>query len=132
MKAKYLITFIMIAVINHLWGIDAKTNELTTQKNSKQMETITLVASITTKNGSEVQMLELLKQLVVKSRKEKGCIQYDLHLSVEKPNVFVMYEIWKSQEALNKHMQTVHFIGYKENSKEILESLDVLKLKKLD
>ena len=71
MKAKYLITFIMIAVINLLWGIDAKTNELTTQKNSKQMETITLVASITTKKGSEVQMLELFKTISCKKVERK-------------------------------------------------------------
>ena len=77
-------------------------------------------------------MHNLLKQLVVESRKESGCIKYDLHQSLESSNVFVMYEIWQDQSALDDHMQSVHFTSYKKNSQTILESLEVVKLKKLD
>lgn len=44
-----------------------------------------------------------LIKLVENSRKEKGCLQYDLHQSIAKPGVFVLHEQWESQEILDLH-----------------------------
>jgi quinol monooxygenase YgiN len=44
-----------------------------------------------------------LFQLVELSRKEKGCLQYDLHQSTTESNVFVLHEVWENQEILNLH-----------------------------
>lgn len=49
----------------------------------------------------EVKML--LQKLVENATKEEGCLQYDLHQGVDKPNVFIFHEVWKNQETLDLH-----------------------------
>ncbi len=44
-----------------------------------------------------------LQNMVVHSKKETACIQYDLHQSLEDQNVFTFYEIWENEEELAQH-----------------------------
>ena len=50
---------------------------------------------------------ELMK-LVAPSRKDKGCIQYDLHQDNVKPEHFLFFEIWESREDWVQHMEAPH------------------------
>ena len=43
------------------------------------------------------------------SRAEPGCITFDVSRSVEDENVFVLYEEWQDQAALDFHYNTAHF-----------------------
>jgi quinol monooxygenase YgiN len=43
------------------------------------------------------------------SRAEPGCITFDVSRSVEDENVFVLYEEWHDQTALDIHYATEHF-----------------------
>jgi quinol monooxygenase YgiN len=131
MKVNKLIIIVLVTFCNLFVIDDCRADKSMKESNSNQMENIILVATITTVKGGEEKMHNLLKQLVVESRKESGCIRYDLHQSLESSNVFVMYEIWLNQPALDSHTQSIHFTSYKKNSAEILESLEVVKLKKV-
>lgn len=132
MKVNKLIITILLIFCNLLVINDCRADKSMKNSKSSQMEKIILVATIRSVKGNEDKMYSLLQQLVVESRTESGCIRYDLHLSMEDSNVFVMYEIWQDQSALDEHMQSAHFTSYKINSEKILESLEVVKLKKLD
>ncbi|VFQ44810.1 putative quinol monooxygenase [Desulfoluna butyratoxydans] len=54
---------------------------------------------------------ELLK-LLVPTRKEEGCLQYDLHQDNENPAVFLFYERWESRELWQVHMNSAHLAEY--------------------
>ena len=54
-------------------------------------------------------ILELCKELVAETRKEKGCITYEVFLNVNDPSIYTMIEEWESQENLDAHMQSEHF-----------------------
>jgi quinol monooxygenase YgiN len=43
------------------------------------------------------------------SRAEPGCITFDVSRSMEDENVFVLYEEWVDQAALDVHYATEHF-----------------------
>jgi quinol monooxygenase YgiN len=43
------------------------------------------------------------------SRAEPGCITFDVSRSMEDENVFVLYEEWLDQAALDVHYATEHF-----------------------
>jgi len=45
----------------------------------------------------------MLKDMVVQTKNEKACIQYDLHQDTENENIFVFYEIWADQAGLDIH-----------------------------
>jgi len=46
------------------------------------------------------------------ARAEAGCLSFDVSRSTEDPNVFVLYEEWRDQEALDFHYKTAHFEKY--------------------
>jgi quinol monooxygenase YgiN len=70
---------------------------------------LTVVARAHAQPGKEDTLRQLLLGLVEPTRKEEGCIQYDLHEENGKPGSFVFYETWTSQAALDAHMATPHF-----------------------
>jgi quinol monooxygenase YgiN len=42
------------------------------------------------------------------TRKEPGCVSYDVHQSADDPAKFLFYENWQSKEALEAHMRAPH------------------------
>ena len=73
---------------------------------------LTIVARIEAKKESvELVKSELLK-LIEPTRKEAGCIRYDLHQDNENPEVFFFYESWESRELLQAHLENKHLAAY--------------------
>lgn len=65
---------------------------------------LTVVAHVKAAPGKEKQMRELLLSLVQPSRKDEGCVNYDLHQSVENPAQFYFHENWTSKDLWQRHM----------------------------
>ncbi|MHC5310981.1 putative quinol monooxygenase [Myroides sp. LJL116] len=62
-----------------------------------------LTAVIKAKTPFRQEVQSVLANMVQETRKEKGCIQYDLHQEINDPNTFIFYEIWADQKALDSH-----------------------------
>ena len=75
-------------------------------------EPLTVLARVRAKAGQESRLRRELLALVAPTRAEEGCINYDLHQSQADPAVFVFYENWTSQAALDAHTQTPHLRAY--------------------
>jgi quinol monooxygenase YgiN len=71
-------------------------------------KTITVVATFQAKPGKENELRAALIGLVGPTRKEAGCLSYDLHASPEDPAKFLFHENWTGKAALDEHMQTPH------------------------
>jgi quinol monooxygenase YgiN len=71
-------------------------------------EGVILVAITKAKAGEEEAVKEVLLALVEPTRKEAGCLCYNLHQSKSDKTQFMFYEQWASKEALDAHMQTPH------------------------
>lgn len=71
--------------------------------------TITFIAKVTAKTGSEGKLAEALANLIAPTRKEQGCLQYHAHASLERPAEFVLYESWANQAAFEAHTKSPHF-----------------------
>lgn len=74
-------------------------------------ELIVVAKVVAMKDSVEKVKSELLK-LVEPTRKENGCIEYNLHQDNEDPAVFIFYETWENLACLEKHMGTDHFRNY--------------------
>ena len=72
---------------------------------------ISVVAVITAKPGSEDAVREAMKALVGPTRDEEGCLHYDLSESTSAPGTFITVEEWSDPSDLDKHMQTEHIQG---------------------
>jgi quinol monooxygenase YgiN len=55
--------------------------------------------------------LALTKTLVEETNKnDVGCIRYELFQAIDNPQIMTMIEEWESQEALDKHSSSKHFL----------------------
>lgn len=59
--------------------------------------------------GKAEEAIKMYEVLVEKTRKEEGCIAYNLYRDSKDSSILTMIEEWESQEALDKHMKTDHF-----------------------
>lgn len=82
---------------------------------------ITIIAFITAKAGMQQQVREVLLDLVAQTRKEKGCVNYDLHQSQDNPREFVMYENWESEADLDAHARSEHLVEFGRAAGKLLE-----------
>ncbi|MEV0947032.1 putative quinol monooxygenase [Rhodococcus sp. NPDC049939] len=73
------------------------------------MPDLHVVATIPAKPGSEDTVRDGLSSLAAESRKEEGCISYELFESQGQPGTFVTVEVWATQAAIDAHMKSPHF-----------------------
>jgi quinol monooxygenase YgiN len=69
---------------------------------------IAVIATAHAHSGKEAELEQVLKGLIARTRREAGCIQYDLHVGVNDPAAFAFYERWVDQAALETHLRTPH------------------------
>jgi quinol monooxygenase YgiN len=81
-----------------------------------------VIAEMTAKPGKEEELQAELLKLVEATRKEDGCLQYDLHAAVDNPRGFVFIENWTSREALEKHFQSPHIADFRKVQGELREA----------
>jgi quinol monooxygenase YgiN len=66
---------------------------------------LTVLAQIKAKPGKETQVRQELLSLVAPSRKDAGCLNYDLHQALDHPALFLFHENWTSKAHLDQHLQ---------------------------
>jgi quinol monooxygenase YgiN len=69
---------------------------------------LTVVATMRAKPGKEDELRALLESLVEPTRAEKTCHTYALHQGSKDPAVFIFYENWDDQAALDGHLAEPH------------------------
>jgi quinol monooxygenase YgiN len=82
---------------------------------------ITVIAYMTAKASHGDQLREALLELVARTRKEKGCINYDLHQSQENAAQFVMYENWDTAADLDAHAKAAALQTFVKTAGPLLE-----------
>lgn len=55
-------------------------------------------------------LIETAMELIELSLREKGCIDYDLYVSLTNDDRYEIVETWKSQKDLNDHKASEHFL----------------------
>ncbi len=79
---------------------------------------IHLVAEVKAYPDRKDQVVNLLAGLLEPTRKEEGCCQYELYLDEKVEGLFMFQEIWASQEALDKYLQSPHMATFLETLEE--------------
>ncbi|ALR29862.1 antibiotic biosynthesis monooxygenase [Chryseobacterium sp. IHB B 17019] len=69
-----------------------------------------------------MEAVELFQTLVRETRKEEGCLQYDLVEDKDNKGTFFMVELWESEEHHNRHNGQDHLLNFKRDVSKILES----------
>jgi quinol monooxygenase YgiN len=81
---------------------------------------VTVVASIKAKPGMEDKVREAVMNLVAPTRKEAGCITYDLHVSIDDKGRLMLYENWVSKKDLDEHLEMPYLKDFLGKSGDLL------------
>jgi quinol monooxygenase YgiN len=73
---------------------------------------VTLVVILRAKAGQESFLEAELRALIPPTRREEGCITYDLHRAIEPPDGFLLHEVWATREHHRSHLKTAHFLRW--------------------
>jgi quinol monooxygenase YgiN len=83
------------------------------------MSEVVVVAIAKSKEGRAEEARALMSEVAAESRKEEGCIAYDLHVDKNDADRIVVLERWESQDALDHHFTLPH-------TAKVTESMDML------
>lgn len=72
---------------------------------------LTFTSRFTVKAGAEHEFERMMRMLVPKVREEPGAQAYILHRSVQDPCVFMLYEVYEDQTALEAHRAHLRAMG---------------------
>jgi quinol monooxygenase YgiN len=86
----------------------------------KSQMKVDVVAHIHAKPNCEHALREVLESFVAPTRKEEGCIRYDLFCDLDDSTKFTFIEEWASREALEKHGQSAHIAAGRAKFPELL------------
>jgi quinol monooxygenase YgiN len=90
------------------------------------MTQLTVVAKIQAKSGSEAVLHPELLQLIQPTLLEEGCLNYDLHRSIEDNTPFLFYENWTSRVFWKQHMASEHISVFQKNTEGLIENWELL------
>jgi quinol monooxygenase YgiN len=94
-------------------------------------DAVALVVMMHAKPGQELLLQAELSALIRPTRKEEGCILYDLHRSTDVPADFLFYEIWASRDAHAEHKRTPHFLRWNARKDTLLAARESTFWKKI-
>jgi quinol monooxygenase YgiN len=85
-------------------------------------DAVTVAVILRPRDGQEMMLEAELRALIGPTRKEEGCLRYDLHRSVEGPGAFLLHEIWETREHHGAHIKTDHFLRWNARKDALLAS----------
>lgn len=95
------------------------------------MTTLTIIASITANEDSVEFVKAALLKLIVPTRAEEGCLQYDLHQDNDNLARFTVIENWASSALLQAHVENTHFKHFMKETEGVLSEFSVNKMTKI-
>lgn len=88
-------------------------------------KSLTVIAGIIAKPGMENEVRQMLLGLLEPSRKDDGCISYNLHEEADQPGRFWFIENWASKELLEAHLSQPHLVDFVAKKDRYLKEMTV-------
>jgi quinol monooxygenase YgiN len=85
---------------------------------------VTLVVNLRAREGRDLLLEAELRALVGPTRREQGCLTYDVYRGAELPGSFLLHEVWASREHHRLHTQTPHYLRWNARKDALLAARD--------
>lgn len=87
-------------------------------------DAVTLTVLLRAKPGQEPLLEAELRALLAPTRREEGCLTYNLHRSLDTPGAFLLHEVWATREHHRRHTNTPHFLRWDARKDTVLAGRD--------
>lgn len=95
-------------------------------------KTLTVIAIMKAKPGKEAALKQEVIALVAPTRKESGCINYDLHQDLDDQAKVMFHENWTSKAHLDAHLNSPHLQAFRAKAESLLaEPVQILLAEKI-
>jgi quinol monooxygenase YgiN len=105
-------------------SIRKKTRKKSSSGGKLPKDAITRMVILRARDGQELLLEAELHALIGPSRKEEGCLTFDLHGSADQHGSYLLHEVWASREAHSEHTHTPHFLRWDARKDALLTSRD--------
>lgn len=82
---------------------------------------VTIIATLHARAGQEEALATRMRAMALDTRREAGCILYDLQRSSDDPREFIMVEYWADAQALALHDASAHMAALRADLPALLE-----------
>ena len=89
------------------------------------VDEIVVVAHFTARPGKEGELLNLMRSLLEPTRREPGCIRYELNQEIENPRAFTFAEKFADREAFEAHLKMPYVARFAEQSAGLVKSKQI-------
>jgi len=89
---------------------------------------IVLIIDAQVSEANRARFVELALRHAEASRKDEGCLAFDILRDASNPGVVRFYEEWGAMADLEAHRDTPHAAFFRENGRPLAESMSVRKL----
>jgi len=96
------------------------------------MAPLTIIAKLKAKAGAEDQLYNECRKLIAPTLAEEGCINYDMHRSIEDPGTIMFYENWTTKPLWEQHMQAPHLTEFSTVTEGIVEVWELFQGEKVE
>ena len=86
---------------------------------------IFVVSKSIVKENKVAEYKQIVVRLIEETRKESGCISYDLCEDMNNPNILTFIEKWEEKQYLDAHMKTAHFMEIVPLLRDLRESSEL-------
>lgn len=89
---------------------------------------VLVIARARIRPEARAKFLAAALECIAATRREHGCLAYDMHESVSQPNHFVFIECWEQREHVDLHMQQPHLKSFLIAAGACVESAPVIEV----
>lgn len=93
--------------------------------------TITRQIIFLAKRDCILEFKALLCSTIKDSKKEKGCLMYEVFQTKSNPVEFIVIDSWENEDALNKHYESEHYLHFLNNFKQYNAHIEPFELEVL-
>jgi (4S)-4-hydroxy-5-phosphonooxypentane-2,3-dione isomerase len=93
-------------------GLLELASHLSGTNTTKERAMVVLAVTWMAKAGHDADVAPIFATLTEESRKEPGCLMYQVHRHKTEPRRFFIYEQYKDDAALEAHRTSPHFLQY--------------------
>jgi quinol monooxygenase YgiN len=72
---------------------------------------VTLIVLLRAKEGQAPLLEAELRALIAPTRREEGCLTYDLHRDIETPGAFLLHEVWATRDHHRLHTSSAGMLA---------------------
>ena len=85
-------------------------------------DAVTLIVILKAREAQDTLLEAELRALIGPTRKEVGCLKYELHRGADGTGAFLLHEIWETRDAHTAHTKTDHFLRWNARKDALLAS----------